>query len=108
MSDANLLRMPDGDLVLTLIVRDDVRAQELVTHNRGCDALVSRDNGLTWHLDQRYILDAWPYYDPDWWYNGESGHLYSICLDDGNILTVYGKYTEKSAVLIKWKPLSRH
>ena len=102
---ANLLRMPDGALVLTMIVRDDVRNRELMTHNRGCDALVSHDNGRTWHLDQRYVLDAWPFYDASKWYNGECGHLYSICLDDEWVLTAYGHYVKKSAVLVKWKPL---
>ena len=63
---ANLLRLVNDDLLMTLIVRDDIRGQELATHNRGCDALVSSDNGSTWNLDRRYVLDAWPYYDPDW------------------------------------------
>jgi hypothetical protein len=103
---ANLLRMPNGDLVLTMIVRDDVRNRELASHNRGCDALVSHDNGLTWNLDRRYVLDAWPFYDPNKWYNGECGHLASALLDDGHVLTAYGHYLKKSAVLIKWKPLS--
>ena len=101
---ANLLRLPNGTLVITLIVRDDVRGQELASHNRGCDALVSVDSGLSWRPDRRYVLDAWPYYDPDWWYNGECGHLCSTCLDDGHILTVYGNYQRKSGVLVKWKP----
>ncbi len=100
----NLIKLPNGDLVLTMIVRDDVRGQELATHNRGCDALISHDNGLTWNLDKRYILDSWSYYNPNKWYDGKCGHLASIYLDDGWILTVYGNYLKKSAVFIKWKP----
>ncbi len=104
----NLLLMPNGDIVLTMIVRDDVRNRELVTHNRGCDAILSHDNGLTWHLDERYVLDEWPFYDPDKWYNGECGHLYSICLDDGSVLTTYGHYVKKSAVARSRPPPRLH
>lgn len=102
---SHLARLPNNDLVLTMIVRDDVRNRELVTQNRGCDALVSHDNGLTWNLDRRYVLDAWPFYDPNKWYNGECGHLYAIALRDGSVLTEYGHYLKKSAVLIRWTPL---
>lgn len=44
---AHLLRMPNNDLVMTVIVRDDVQNGRLARYRRGCDALVSHDNGLT-------------------------------------------------------------
>jgi len=104
---AHLLRMPNNDLVMTVIVRDDVQNGKLASYRRGCDAVVSHDNGLTWETGRRYVLDEFEYYDNDKWFNGETGHLYSALLNDGNILTTYGNYATKSAVLIRWKPIAR-
>jgi hypothetical protein len=101
---AHLLRLPNHDLVMTLIVRDDIEKGRLVSYRRGCDALVSHDHGLTWNLDRKYILDEFEFYDGDKWFNGETGHLYSTLLSDGRILTAYGNYITKSAILIRWTP----
>ena len=89
---------------MTLIVRDDVENGRLVSYRRGCDALVSHDHGLTWNLSRKYVLDEFEFFDGDKWFNGETGHLYSTLLSDGRILTAYGNYATKSAVLIRWKP----
>ncbi len=106
---ANLQRMPNGDLVCTLIVRDDIQAGqlqqgELTSHRRGCDALVSHDHGQTWNLDRRYELDSFEFLRPDgYWVDGVCGHIGAVALDDGHMLAVYGNYPV-GAVLIKWKP----
>src|SRR5262249_38062310 len=55
---ANLQRLPNGDLVCTLVVRDDIQDGNLASHRRGCDALISTDHGKTWTLDRRYELDS--------------------------------------------------
>src|SRR5258708_32607906 len=60
---AHLLRMPDGHLVMTLIVRADVRDGRLASYRRGCEAVVSHDHGLTWGLGRTYILDEDEFYD---------------------------------------------
>ncbi len=112
-----LVRLPNNDLVVTLIRRLDIRDEQLVSYQVGCEAVVSRDNGLTWDVDHMYILDEFsamggpekwsPTRDmPDGplWYNSESvGHKFSISLDDGRILTTYGNY-RIGAALILWKP----
>ena len=56
-SHGHLLQMPNDDLVLTMTVRADVEQGELLSYRRGCEAVVSRDDGLTWDLDNKYILD---------------------------------------------------
>jgi hypothetical protein len=89
---------------MTLIVRDDVRNRELASYRRGCEAILSRDHGRTWDLEHKYVLDDFEFYDGKKWYNGETGHLYSTLLDDGRILTCYGKYLSKGASLIRWQP----
>jgi hypothetical protein len=101
---AHLLRLANGDIVMTLIVRDDVQDGKLASHRRGCEAIVSHDNGLTWDLTRKYILDAFDYYDKDKWYDGKCGHLSSVLLSDGFVLTAYCNYLTKAANLIRWKP----
>jgi hypothetical protein len=102
----HLLLMLNGDIVMTLIVRDDVQNGQLVSYRRGCEAIISHDNGLTWDMTHKYILDDFEYYDGVKWYNGDTGHLYSALLDDGFILTCYGNYLTRGVSLIRWKPTS--
>ncbi|MBM3475425.1 MAG: exo-alpha-sialidase [Armatimonadetes bacterium] len=101
---AHLLTLPNGDIVMTYIVRVDVRDGKLASYRRGCEALISHDNGRTWRPDRRYILDEFEYYDGDKWFHGETGHLASTCLTDGRILTVYGHYRAGGSCLIRWRP----
>ena len=100
---ANLLRLPNDDLVMTVIQRLDIRDGKLASYQRGCDALISHDHGQTWNLDRMYILDDWSYNNPAQWYECVSGHLYSTSMGDGSVLTAYGHYPN-GGVLIKWKP----
>jgi len=106
---ANLQRMPNGDLVCTLVVRDDIREGKskdgaLTTRRRGCDALISKDHGKTWNLDRRYELDGFEFLRKDgFWVDGVCGHIGAVALKDGHVLSVYGNYPV-GAVLIKWKP----
>jgi hypothetical protein len=100
----HLLSLPGGELVMTYIVRDDIREGRLASYRRGCEALISRDHGLSWDLERRMVLDEFEFFDGEKWYNGETGHLYSVLLDDGSMLTCYGKYLSKGANLIRWQP----
>lgn len=99
---AHLLRTESGEIVMTVTVRADVRDGVLASYRRGCDALVSKDNGLTWNLDQRIVLDEYGYYNSEKWFNGECGHLYSLLLPDGQILTAHANYPMKGMSLIRW------
>ena len=104
---ANLQRMPNGDLVCTMVVRTDCddTQHKLASNRRGMDAIVSRDNGRTWNLDRRYELDAFNYSRPDgYWVDGKSGHIGAVVLDDGHIISVYGQYLLGAAVLVTWDP----
>jgi len=104
---AHLVRTPDGDLVMGYIVRQDIRGGGPASYRKGCEALVSSDNGVTWDPSRRYVLDDWPYCDP-----GKSfidnhaicGHTCSTTLDDGRLLTAYSNYVVKGAALIRWSP----
>lgn len=100
---AHLIALPDGTIVMTYIVRQDVREGELVSYTRGCGAITSCDNGLTWDTDRETMLDRFELADGTRT-TLSCGHLYSALLDDGNILSCYGHYPSKGGCLIKWKP----
>jgi len=100
----HLLLLPNGDIVMTYIVRVDVREGRLASYRRGCEALISHDNGQTWDTERRYILDEFEFFDGVKWFNGETGHLGSTALPDGRILTAYGRYQAKATCLIRWRP----
>ena len=101
---SHLLRMPNGDIVMTYIVRQDREDGGLAAYRRGSEALVSHDNGLTWDMQRKYILDGWDYSDGDPQTPAVCGHLGSTLLDDGSILTAYGNYVAKGVCLIRWRP----
>ena len=101
---ANLVVMPNGDIVMTYTVRNDAQGGKLVSYRRGCGAIVSHDNGLTWDKDHKYILDEYQYRHPKQWYNGVCGHCSSVLLDDGSILTVHNNYLIRGISLIRWRP----
>ncbi len=103
---AQLLLLPNGDIVMTVVLRQDVENGRLASYRRGCEAVISRDHGLTWDLDRKYILDDFEYS------NGlplstATGHVFSTLLDDGSIITCYGHYPSKGACLIRWRPTAR-
>jgi hypothetical protein len=102
---ANLQRLPNNDLVCTMVVRDDVDGLKWASDRRGCDALISHDNGKTWNLDRRYELDAYRYEREDgYWVDGKCGHIAAVALPDGQVISSYGHYLKGAAVLIKWHP----
>jgi hypothetical protein len=101
---ANLLRLANGHLVMTYIVRQDYEGIRRLSYRRGCEALVSRDHGLTWNLQERYVLDEFAYSDGTP-LSLACGHLSSTLLADGHILTTYGNYLARAAVVIRWKPV---
>ena len=102
---ANLQRLPNDDLVLTMVVRDDVDGLKLAGDRRGCDALISHDHGKTWNLDRRYELDAFRFErDDGYWVDGKCGHIAALALPDGQMISAYGHYLRGAAVLIKWRP----
>jgi hypothetical protein len=103
----HLLRLPNGDLVLTVIVRVDVQEGKLASYRRGLEAILSHDHGQTWDVAGKYVLDAFTFLDPRQWFNGECGHLSDALLDDGSILSCYANYLTRGVSLIRWKPAAR-
>ncbi len=103
---AHLLRLPNDDLMMGYILRQDLRDDgSFASYNRGMEALISHDNGLTWDKSRKYLIDGWPFVDPQ---AGPTtlvcGHTCSVALDDGRVISAYGHYPSKGGVLIRWKP----
>jgi hypothetical protein len=77
--------------------------------------MISTDNGLTWDLTHRYVLDSFEISEGVFRNShggvmsvepAVCGHVSSTLLDDGYILTTYGKYVCKAACVIKWQPMA--
>ena len=100
---AHLICMPDGTLVMTYIMRMDLKNGRLVSYQRGCCALLSYDNGLTWDMDREYVMHSFDYSDGSP-VGYSCGHVYSTLLDDGYILTSYMNLPTRGACLVKWRP----
>ena len=64
---AQLLKLPNRDLMMTLIVRNDIEPgamqRERAISKGPNETIFSHDNGLTWDLGHKVIVDA--YDDPD-------------------------------------------
>jgi len=99
----HLVCMPDGTLVMTYIMRLDIVEGRMDSYRRGCGALLSYDNGLTWDTEHEYLVHSFDFADGT--RKGYCcGHVYSTLLDDGAILTCYGNLPPKGACLVKWRP----
>jgi len=75
----NLLRLPDGRILLTYAARIG-EIDGLPYH--GIEAVISRDNGKTWDWPRRYVLFRWM--------KNQTMHSpSSVLLPDGSILTTF-------------------
>jgi len=103
----HLLLIPDGRIIMGYIVRQDIGDDlNYASYRRGCEAVISRDNGLTWDVAGKYVLD-----DAQWTDGAGAGiqglacgHTCSTLLENGVILTAYGHYRSKGFAVIRWKP----
>ena len=92
--------MPNGDIVVSYVVRLGYPDTDDGYPQFGVEAVVSRDNGETWDLDHRYILASWVGNQKT--SSSPAGKLKSggwqasphttssILLPSGSILTAYG------------------
>lgn len=83
--------MPNGDIVMSHIVRAGYTDAEDGFLQFGIEALVSRDHGRTWDLDHKYVLATWKgnRNDSNWWWPNPQSTA-SVLLPDGWILTAFG------------------
>jgi len=109
----SMVTMPNGDIVLTYVVRKGYIDTADGYLQFGVEAVVSRDNGQTWDLDHRYILSQWKGNRTNadtWAWVASSQATSTVLLPDGWLVTAFG--TGYSAVpgtnprdvgVVKWK-----
>jgi len=89
---ASMVTMPNGEIVMTYIVRLSYPPDERGFPQFGIEAIVSRDNGRTWDIGHRFILDKWSGSlkgTKDFFWCGPQTTS-TILLPDGCLLTAYG------------------
>ena len=111
---ASMVTMPNGDIIVVYDVRLGWLAEEhRVLDEEGfpqwsVEAIVSRDNGESWDLAQRYVLAKW----------SGSYHVQdtsTVLLPDGSLLTAFGAGYRSEPVngellgpldvaLVRWRP----
>jgi hypothetical protein len=87
----SMVLLPNGDLVMTYVVRMGYTAAGDGLPRFGIEAVISQDHGLTWDLDHKYVLDAWignRTGDNAWWASSQATS--TVLLPDGSLLTAYG------------------
>ena len=87
----SLVLMPGREIVMTYVVRlgypDDVDGFAQF----GIEAVVSHDNGNTWDLANRYILNRWSaIHKGDNYWISSSQATSTVRLPDNSLLTAYG------------------
>ena len=108
----SLVLMPDGDIVMTYVVRLGYVNTKDGFRQFGVEAIVSHDHGRTWDLDHKYILHAWASNQKGkhaWWPSSQATS--SQLLPDGSIITAFGTgYRIRSDVqaprdigLVQWR-----
>lgn len=109
----SLVLMPDGDIVMTHVVRLGYVDSKEGFRQFGVEAVVSHDHGRTWDLDHKYILHAWVgnQKGEDAWMPSSQATS-SQLLPDGSILTAFGTgyrvhaegQAPRDVGLVRWRP----
>jgi len=102
---AHLQRLKDDRLLMHYAVSHEINKQGRYTSfNRGCEAMISSDNGNSWDTTPRVVIDSWMMFDPANPLKTFTGHVSSCILKDGRVLTAYGHYPSQGAAMIRWQP----
>lgn len=109
-----LQTMPNGDIVMTYVVRNGYMAGKNGLNRFGIEAVVSHDHGKTWDLDHKYLLasnsSVMSGSRANW---GSPQSTSSVLLPDGDLLTVFGTGVRNvpeqtlwkmDVALVRWRP----
>jgi len=108
-----MITMPNGDIVMTYVIRNGYTSDENGLRRFGIEAVVSKDNGQTWDLDHKYILASndsiMKGHRENW---GSPQSTSNAILPDGSLLTAFGTGVRNvptqtlwkmDVVLVKWR-----
>ena len=83
--------MPNGDIVVSYVVREGYPPNENGYPTFGIEAIVSHDHGQTWDLDHIYVLYEWDGHlvdNPDYWMASPQITSTAV-LPDGDLVTIF-------------------
>jgi len=109
----SMVVLPNGDVVMTYIVRMGYTPDEKGFPQFGVEAVISKNDGDTWDLDHRIILAKWSgnVKGDKRWYGGVQSTS-SVLLPDGTIVTAFGtgfenapetKLCQMDVALVRWQ-----
>ena len=115
----SLVLLPNGDIIMTYVVRKGYVNTPGGFPQFGIEAVVSHDHGQTWDLDHKYILHHWVGHIPEGptsWYPSSQATS-TVRLPDGSLLTAFGtgyrcqeivkgQPAPRDVGLIRWRPNS--
>jgi hypothetical protein len=85
-----MVLMPNGDIVMTYVVRLGYPPDAEGRPQFGIEAVISRDNGATWDLSHRFILAQWIGNRNVSLDYAQAQSTASVLLPDGSIITAFG------------------
>ncbi len=109
----SLVVLPNGNLLMTYVVRLGLPATYQGIPQFGVEAVISRDHGQTWDKEQRYLLASWQGNmtgENAWFCSVQS--TTTVQLPDGLILTAFGtgfrnpvdaKVCKMDVALVRWR-----
>lgn len=109
----SMVRMPNGDIVMSYVVRLGLPATRYGFPQFGVEAIVSRDNGQSWDKQSRYVLATWVGNitgGAAWFCSVQSTS--TVLMPDGQLLTAFGtgfrnrqgaKVCKMDVGLVRWR-----
>jgi len=109
----SMVTMPDGDIVMSYVVRLGYPSTHEGFPQFGVEAVVSHDDGRTWDKEHRYILASWVGNITGrtaWFCSVQSTS--TILMPDGTLLTAFGtgfrnlpgaKVCKMDVALVRWR-----
>jgi len=109
----SMVRMPNGDILMTYVVRLGYPATHDGFPQFGVEAVLSHDNGQTWDKEHRYILATWVGNITGataWFCSVQSTS--TVLLPDGMLLTAFGtgfrnspgtKVCKMDVAMVRWR-----
>ena len=87
----SLVVMPNGDIVMSYVVREGYPPSKNGYPTFGIEAIVSHDHGQTWDLDHVYVLYEWDGHllGSEYWLAGPWVTSTAL-LPDGDLITIFG------------------
>ena len=99
----SLVTLPNGQIVMTYVVRQGYQDAADGLPQFGIEAVVSRDHGVTWDLDHRYLLAVWKgdRKGPQGW-RASGQRTATVRLPDGSLVTAFGAWY-RNIVAVRWR-----